>query len=502
MERTAIPGLAHGDHGGTSAGRLQELRRRLVPLALAALRDRWKEAATYAAALSGAAVFAQLALLQHRRFESTAYDFGFFDQIIWNTAHGRFFETSFVPYNFLGLHFEPVLLVFAALYRLGAGVESLLVVQAAFVGAAAVPLYYAVRRMSGSSLAALAMALAFLLTSSLHRALDFGFHPEMMGFVFVFLALYYLAAGHPWATIISLLPLLALKEDMPLILGAFAVLLFLGGYRRHAGWLALLTVGWTVALFNFVMPALHSGHTGLTDRYEYLFSGSSAVSFIPHVLSRGFQHVHGELIMPLQRLLPAAAVALLAPTAALLVVPPVLLAALSDHTQQAHLELQYVMIPLALAFVAASVGVRMLARGDGVARGMRRLGSPTARAVSGAGVMLAATLVSFALSSPYWPAAERVAPGPAHVEVLNEALSLVPADVPVSAQNTILPHVSQRRSVYEFPWVEDSQYVIVDATLPITSQSREAGYDEAAKDIPGFEKIFDSDGVRVFRRLQ
>lgn len=452
---------------------------------------------TYAAALGGAAIFTRFALLRHQHFESMAYDLGYFDQIIWNTAHGHFFQTSFVSYNFLGLHFEPILLLFAALYRLGAGVESLLVVQAIFVGAAAVPLYYAVRRMTDSGLAALAMALAFLLTSSLHSALDFDFHPEMMGFFFVFLALYYLAAGRPQATIISLLPLLALKEDTPLILAAFAVLLFIGNHRRHARWLMLFAVGWTAAFTFIVMPILRGGDPGLTSRYEYLISGSSTVSVIPDILSRGFQHIDDGLVTAVKHLLPAAAVALLAPAAALVVLPPLLFHVLSGHGTQANLDLHYVMMPLAISFVAASLGIRALARGEGVAGPLRRLGSPAARAVAGAGVMLAATLLSFALSSPYAPGAARETPDSGHVQILSQALSLIPADAPVSAQSTILPHLSHRRSVYQFPRLEDAQYAIIDAAL----QERATGHNEAAQDLAGFEEIFDSDGVRVLRRL-
>lgn len=452
---------------------------------------------TYAAALGGVIIFARFALLRHQRFESMAYDLGYFDQIIWNTSQGRFFQTSFVSYNFLGLHFEPVLLLFAGLYRLGAGVEWLLVVQAIFVGAAAVPLYYAVRRMTGSGLAALVMALSFLLTSSLHGALDFDFHPEMMGFFFVFLALYYLAAGRPQATIISLLPLLALKEDMPLILAGFAVLLFVSSYRRHAGGLMLFAVGWAAAFAFIVMPPLRGGDPGLTSRYEYLISGSSAVSVIPDILSRGFQHLDEGVVIAVRHILPAAGVALLAPAAALVVLPPLLYDVLSDHGTQAHLDLHYVMMPLALSFVAASFGLRSLARGEGVAGPLRRVGSPAARAVAGAGVMLAATLLLFAVYSPYAPGATREAPDPAHVEILDQALSLIPADAPVSAQSTIFPHLSQRQSVYQFPRLEDAQYAIIDTALP----ERVAGHDETAQDLPGFEEIFDSDGVHVFRRL-
>ena len=63
------------------------------------------------------AVFSWALLARHRAGYSAAYDLGFFDQIVWNTAHGRWFATSFLKYNFAGEHMEPVLLLYAAVYR-------------------------------------------------------------------------------------------------------------------------------------------------------------------------------------------------------------------------------------------------------------------------------------------------------------------------------------------------------------------------------------------------
>src|SRR5204862_3681600 len=100
-------------------------------------------------------------------------------------SQGRLFETSFVKYNFLGQHFDPVLLVFAGVYRFGAGVESLLVTAALMASLAAVPLYVAARRFGGSSVAGVLCAGAFLLSAPLHEAVNFDFHPETLIFVFV-----------------------------------------------------------------------------------------------------------------------------------------------------------------------------------------------------------------------------------------------------------------------------------------------------------------------------
>src|SRR5947209_17482695 len=61
---------------------------------------------TYAFVCCAAVGFAAAAVLRHRAYHSAANDLAFFDQIIWNAAHGRFFATSFVPCNVPGAHVQ------------------------------------------------------------------------------------------------------------------------------------------------------------------------------------------------------------------------------------------------------------------------------------------------------------------------------------------------------------------------------------------------------------
>jgi uncharacterized membrane protein len=473
------------------------LRRGLEPLALARiLAAGWTEATVYAAALSASVLFARRALHRHDVFESNAYDLAFFDQIIWNTAHGRWFQTSFTTYNFLGQHFDPILLLFALAYRFGAGVKLLLLMQTIFVGAAALPLFYAVRRGTGSGATALAASIAFLLSPQLHRALDFDFHPELMGFFFVFLALYYVVAGRPVATIVAVLPLLLLKEDMPLIVGGVGVLLFERGFRRHGLALFVAAAWWAVAVVLVFMPWIRGGSGDLAGRYGYLVANSTWWSVVPDVVRRSTQQLWLAPVDALMRLGASTGfVGLLNPLALLVAAPAYLLAALSDHNQQSRLELHYVTATLALVWVAVALGLQRLSKWG--RRRSRSLAVPAASIL-----VLASSASTFFLWSPYWPRAQHYAPSAAHRAVIDSALALVPAGVPVSAQNTLLPHLSERKEVFEFPNLDDAEYVVVDPSLPVTGQSSDGGYSRVIEELPGrgFVLIFDSDGVRVFRR--
>jgi hypothetical protein len=49
-----------------------------------------------------------------------------------------------------------------------------------------------------------------------------------------------------------------------------------------------------------------------------------------------------------------------------------------------------------------------------------------------------------------------------HTQVVARALRLIPADASVSAQTGLLPHLSERVEIHEFPDVEAAAFVAVD----------------------------------------
>jgi uncharacterized membrane protein len=366
---------------------------------------------------------------------------------------------------------------------------------------AAVPLYYAARRVTASGVCALALALADTLSAPLHSALDYDFHPEVMGFFFIFLALYFLISARPIATMLALLPLLALKEDMALVLLAFALLLALRGHRRAGAVLAAVSVAYIVAVVLIAMPLIRGGSGDLSTRYAYLFDGSSVWTLAPDAAWRAASQLANALPAVARVESSLGFAALLSPAGVAAAAPTLLLATLSDHPQQSALELQYAVPSLALSWVAAVLALAWVAaRGEGGAASPRWRRAATFVL---AALVLASAAFTFARSSPYSPTAGRYAPPAAHRQAVRDALALVPPAAPVSAQGTLLPHLSHREQAYEFPEVHGASYIVVDAALPVTAQARAAGYDAAVAALPGghYEQIFARDGVRVFRLL-
>jgi len=65
--------------------------------------------------------FGTLSVLRHESYHSSGFDLGLFDQVLWNTVHGRPFESTMsealpVPHSLLGDHFYIALLVLAPFY--------------------------------------------------------------------------------------------------------------------------------------------------------------------------------------------------------------------------------------------------------------------------------------------------------------------------------------------------------------------------------------------------
>ncbi|HZU76485.1 MAG TPA: DUF2079 domain-containing protein, partial [Dehalococcoidia bacterium] len=168
------------------------------------------------AALACAVYYASAGLRVQHTLHTTAFDLAFFDQIIWNTARGHPLETTYLPYSFFGQHWQPLLLLFVLPYRLGAGPDLLIVVQAAGACAAAVPLFLAARRLAERSAAAL-LSLAYLVAPALQHGLDFGFHPELFEPLFAFGAVAALLAGRRWLFVSLVALLLCAKEDACLL---------------------------------------------------------------------------------------------------------------------------------------------------------------------------------------------------------------------------------------------------------------------------------------------
>lgn len=438
------------------------------------------------------AYWVAVAVLRWERLHLGAFDFAFFDQVVWNTSEGRFFATTFVPYNFAGQHTQPILLPFAALYRLGVGPLSLLVVQAAACGLAAVPLFEAARRLGLPVVVSTAAALAYLANPYVHRALAFDFHPETMVALPAFGALWAFAARRPSVGVACALSMLLFKEDAVFVVLALAIAAWTLDARREARALAAGAVAWAVLTVFVLMPALRGGQpSDLVERYGAILGGhdgpAGLIWAVTHPLEvLGYASAPERVASIATFVLASGPWLLLAPVHALALAPGLAIGVLSSHPEQQALAFHYGVQLVPVAAIAGLLGARRLLR-------------VTPPAVVAAAMVLVAAVGLGTLGPP----SELVADGPseAHRAAVERATALVPADAAVSAQSSLAARIGRRRELWEFPgqW-ERADYVFVDRYGFRSSQSIDAGFDAELDDVRARAAlVFEEDGVALYR---
>jgi len=460
------------------------------------LADRWL-LAVIATSSVAAGLFAGFAIARHRTYNSMAMDFAFFDQIVWNTSEGRWFETSFVPYNFNGQHVEPILLLFAALYRLTPAPEWLLVIQAVAVGSAAVALYLLAReRLRRGWLAAL-VAGSFLLSPTLHSALVFDYHSEVMASLFVFSGLALLFRGRSRAGLALLLCTLLLKEDAALLLLGLALPLWLASFRRQAANVAGAGLFWIVVVVALVMPAIRGGESDLDARYAHLGSGASGIAggiLEDPAGAASYATGRRQLTATVKFLLTQGGLPLAAPLVLASALPVATLQFLSNHPPQQALRLQYGVQVLPLILFATVEGLRRI----------ERLRSRSDLLIRMAAVALVCGMVA-GVARPELRALpnhlDAYSTGMSQQVAIERAFLRIPPEAGVSAQSGLAAHLSQRERIWEFPVLADAEYVVLDLDGAVARPYWDVyDADVAALLDHGYRLVWQERTVRVYQK--
>jgi uncharacterized membrane protein len=227
------------------ASRLPGWLRRLAPPAI-----------VVTAALAYAGFASYLSLVEHFRFMTGGYDLGIYDSLVSNVLAGHFFRSPVCTpdMSYLSNHAEFGIFYVAPLYALFPRSETLLIVQAFFLGLAAIPLYLFASTQVPRATAAI-LSLAYLLYAPMHGANFYDFHWMPMAMPF-WLTLFYGLARRKLAIIIPVVILiLPLREETGVLLAVLGAFLVLSRYWPRLG-LVFCAVGVTYfSVMKFVfMP--------------------------------------------------------------------------------------------------------------------------------------------------------------------------------------------------------------------------------------------------------
>lgn len=405
-----------------------------------------------------------------------AEDMGIMDQVLWNTTHGHFWRQTICnpvsDVNCLGnvsrwgIHFEPLMLTLVPLYWIVPGVRTLQVVQVLGVAAGALPAYLLASRRLRNAAAGVAFAAYYLVMPALRSAVTSDFHMVTLAAPALVFALWFLYSGNARGVVIASLVAMATKEQVPLdvfMLGLFALAGWGRRYLRLGVGLLGLAVGWAVLALVVIHLNSPLGLSPTAARYAGL---APTVARLPDVFTDPLRR---DYLLDLVD--NTGGLGVLAPWSLVLALPSAILNALSPYANQYSGGFQYNADIAPFLFLAALEGWRLLQHLLRlVERHLRRIfGQPAPLRV-----VLASLAVPLALSvllptpqtraidpntGTAWPT-----PTP-HTQLAQRFFNEIPATASVSAQGYLVPHLSHRTAIYQFPdGMSDAQYIFVDVT--------------------------------------
>lgn len=218
------------------------------------------------------AFFSWLSIMNHHALNTRTTDLGYYDNIFYNSIHGKFLGCSFIRAGYHGsAHFDPLLVVISPLYLLYPQAEMLLTLQSVWLGAGVVPLYLLAHHKLGRRLPALAIAAAYVLYPALHGANMYEFHSLTLLSPLVITCLYLLEIGAHRAYFIALLPTLLCREDASLLM------CFVGAYAIYTRRPKMVRTGWLTILVSLVYFAVVKKF--FMTSADIFMSGPNAYSF-------------------------------------------------------------------------------------------------------------------------------------------------------------------------------------------------------------------------------
>ncbi len=430
-----------------------------------------------------ATLYAAVSIQQYQRLDAYLFDLGFFTEVVSDYAAGRLPAVPVRDGIEAALHFSPALALLAPLMLLVPSPLTLLVAQAVLVAAGVVPLM----RAAGAGVVAWVVAFSYGLAPGVAALIGFDFHEVALAVPLLSLSMAAMLRADHRAAVLWALPLVLVKEDLALTVGALGAVVFLRGSRKLGA--ATMAFGMVVflVLFVWVLPALQT-------------SGSFADSYAPssagdawRILTSG---VESKLRTVLFLLVPTGLVALRSPTLLLVALPTYGWRFVSDRASYWEPWFQYDVVLVPIAVAAMIEGLRAF-RGNARAVGM-------AAAVLGTVLLLPQQALSQAWSPDFWRT-------PARTATVDRLLERIPDGSRVAASDDLGARLAARTELYlvgdtagadgaplpasEFDEVE---WLAVDLRFPLAPTEAWRGFAQLLE-TDDFEVVAEADGVIVAR---
>lgn len=462
-------------------------------------------------------VFLIMAFVRFYSFGICGQDTAFLEQSFWNTGQGDFFYRS-QPQGTGGMggHASFIFTLIWPIYRLIPRMETLFVLRAIFISAAALPLFALARKRLGNSLG-LVFVVAYLFHPIISGQCLRDIYEAHFGIVFFF-GIFWAIENNRLRTFWVMLALLLLvREDYALTAALFSF--YLWWRKRDWRWAVFpfpVALGWFFLLTKIILPAI----TGGGYAFSGLFSqwGGSFFEIGLGIISRPYEVIKTiatvrNLYYFYYLLLPFGFVLLfLMSWEFLLAIPAFLIITLCSDPRTSSLQNYYGLPIIVIVCMSSIYGLEKWGRilKDRVSRDKlyAALGVTLLVLTSWAlwRLVLVPELVQGGITRPYY--AGETGEYVDRNEAMKEALGKIPPGASVMLPRYLGPFAARRRMIVfdgRSDMIYDVDYIIIDyRSRDVATRGRFQSAPELVKllDSNEVEKIFEKDGVAVYRRLR
>ena len=438
-----------------------------------------------------ALIFFLCSSLRHALFQSTAYDLGWYDQVVYLISQGETPIVSFWGYHVMGDHAAAILYPLALLYKIYPDVHWLFAVQGIALALGGWFTWRLALQATLSESQAVAMAVVYLLYPLVFNINLFDFHPEVLAIPGLLAAVLAARLGKIAWFIGCLILVLSCKAVLSLTVAAMGFWLLIFDKRRLFGAIALSAgVAWFLIATQVVIPWFSGGNEAPgVSRYTYL--GSSVIEIIANLfLKPGLVLGHLFTLPNLEYL-----VLLFSPviwglslrylTPLVVIIPTLAMNFLTDLQVQKDLIHQYSIT--AIPFLILAV-IGTLAQGGGWLRSQRAI--------------ILWALVAFVVLAKFGYFGSR------YLQATKEAVALVETKGSLLTAAHIAPHLTHRPIVklaianFNAAELGNFDYALLNVRHPGWQSTPElaASLVKQLKNLPEFELIYERDEVYLFSK--
>ncbi len=467
-----------------------------------------------------AVVYSLLSLVNHYNFRTYAYDLGLHSSAMWDYAHFRFNNCTLLQpelKNYLSEHFEVFTMVLSPFSYIF-GTYTLLVFQILSVLFGGFGVYKFIEAVSADRQLGFMAQLHFYFFYGIFSALQFDYHDNVLGAMFVPWFFYFIhIRSWRWAIVFFIFQI-STKENMPLWMAFVCLgLLLLYWNEKKMRWMLLYfsiaAFVYFILVVKYIMPALaNEGEAYVQIRNNYSALGSSLSEIVVTMATRPLYviellftghsgSVHGDYYKAESYIfvLLSGGILFLARPQFMVMLIPVFAQKMfhNDFLKWGlgdHYSIEFAPICSLGAFYVVSK-VRH---------------EKWKKYISTAVVVLcvAASFRSMDNTYSYFDRTRQRIYQKEHyvrsydIAEVYDAFRLIPDDAKVSAQSPFVPHLVFRDYIYQFPVVLDAEYVVLsfaETCYPLTKQQFDAAV-LSLMDSEEWETICKKNNVIVLKR--